>query len=74
MLEEYEKIIGDVYDLNKFFIEEFLEEIGGQEVQLLNGGELDVFKYFLMQGLFVVFFMWLLIYVMKLNRECELWL
>ncbi|MED4309154.1 hypothetical protein C6W27_09090 [Bacillus paralicheniformis] len=35
------------------------------------GGELDVIKYFLTQGPFAVLFTWLLIYVMKSNRERE---
>ncbi|MEC0430960.1 BhlA/UviB family holin-like peptide, partial [Bacillus subtilis] len=34
-------------------------------------GELDVIKYFLTQGPFAVLFTWLLIYVMKSNRERE---
>jgi len=33
--------------------------------------ELDVLKYFLTQGPFAVLFVWLLIYVMKNNRERE---
>jgi hypothetical protein len=31
----------------------------------------DVLKYFLTQGPFAVLFVWLLIYVMKTNRERE---
>jgi len=33
--------------------------------------EVDVIKYFLTQGPFAVLFVWLLIYVMKTNRERE---
>jgi len=33
--------------------------------------EVDVLKYFLTQGPFAVLFVWLLIYVMKTNRERE---
>jgi len=33
--------------------------------------EVDVVKYFLTQGPFAVLFVWLLIYVMKTNRERE---
>lgn len=33
--------------------------------------ELDVLKYFLTQGPFAVLFVWLLIYVMRNNRERE---
>lgn len=33
--------------------------------------EMDVLKYFLTQGPFAVLFVWLLIYVMRSNRERE---
>lgn len=33
--------------------------------------EIDVLKYFLTQGPFAVLFVWLLIYVMRANRERE---
>lgn len=33
--------------------------------------EIDVIKYFLTQGPFAILFVWLLIYVMKTNRERE---
>ena len=33
--------------------------------------EIDVMKYFLTQGPFAVLFVWLLIYVMRNNRERE---
>ncbi|MCG7407678.1 hypothetical protein MH117_09605 [Paenibacillus sp. ACRRX] len=33
--------------------------------------EMDVLKYFLTQGPFAVLFVWLLIYVMKNNKERE---
>lgn len=33
--------------------------------------EMDVLKYFLTQGPFAVLFVWLLIYVMKTNKERE---
>jgi hypothetical protein len=33
--------------------------------------EIEVYKYFLTQGPFAVLFVWLLIYVMKTNKERE---
>ncbi|ETT45266.1 hypothetical protein M2444_002318 [Paenibacillus sp. PastF-3] len=33
--------------------------------------EMDVLKYFLTQGPFAVLFVWLLIYVMRANKERE---
>jgi uncharacterized protein YlxW (UPF0749 family) len=33
--------------------------------------EVDVIKYFLTQGPFAILFVWLLIYVMKTNRDRE---
>ncbi|MCY9532993.1 BhlA/UviB family holin-like peptide [Paenibacillus alvei] len=33
--------------------------------------EMDVWKYFLTQGPFAVLFVWLLVYVMKTNKERE---
>ncbi|WP_339273695.1 BhlA/UviB family holin-like peptide [Paenibacillus sp. FSL W8-0426] len=33
--------------------------------------EMDIAKYFLTQGPFAILFVWLLIYVMKTNRERE---
>ena len=33
--------------------------------------EIDVLKYFITQGPFAALFVWLLIYVMKANRERE---
>lgn len=33
--------------------------------------ELDILKYFLTQGPFAVLFVWLLIYVMRANKERE---
>jgi len=40
----------------------------------MGGGivtEMDVLKYFLTQGPFAVLFVWLLIYVMRANKERE---
>jgi hypothetical protein len=36
-----------------------------------NEMDLDIFRYFLTQGPFAVLFVWLLIYVMKNNKERE---
>lgn len=33
--------------------------------------EMDVFKYFLTQGPFAILFVWLLIYVMRANKDRE---
>ncbi|WP_018755215.1 BhlA/UviB family holin-like peptide [Paenibacillus terrigena] len=33
--------------------------------------EMDIFKYFLSQGPFAVMFVWLLVYVMRANKDRE---